>query len=605
MEKTTKIPLFRRCVIQNFPFIEEDFDALTDYGLLCKVVEYLNKVIEQTNTTTTQVEELSVAFNNLKDYVDHYFDNLDVQEEINNKLDEMAEQGVLSDIISQYLNSTAIFAYDTLANMKNAENLVNGSYARTLGYSTKNDGGGALYKIRNITNDDIIDESFIVEMNDSQNQLVAEYIKNGDIYVEQLGALGLADSTTKIQSLIDYSIANNITLSFGYNTFNISHLEFKTAELRFDRTTFNVLTSEEDVAILIENPKKGVSYNNFTVHCNGKTGIKVIGAKNIVLDRVIVEEAKTGFYLYSGYECTLSDSLMKNTEDIVDSIGIRVNTWDSNFINDVVQGYRTGVKTDNNAIGVYFDKVHIWSTNHTTILNSVGFDLAGGAELIQCEMDTCLIGVHMHDRQKLNMNNCRFYWNKNHFTDEILDGATPYLMYFDNKTNTDWVEMYNCFGYIPDTVTTLPFTNIAKADWQGLCNIKAHNRDLWVGGWDSSTHSSYLPQGRTGTVDTSDGSTDLDTPTVNKVLYSNDSFNLEFEAQIKADATGGQITIGTIDKTFAMPLAYKSVCTYGNQWDAAAEGLAYLYINTSGEVITKVLNAMKGKYLKINLNYSK
>ena len=44
--KESKIPKFRRCVLQNFPFIEEDFDALTDYGLLCKVVEYLNKVIE-------------------------------------------------------------------------------------------------------------------------------------------------------------------------------------------------------------------------------------------------------------------------------------------------------------------------------------------------------------------------------------------------------------------------------------------------------------------------------------------------------------------------------------------------------------------------------
>ena len=99
MENNTKIPLFRRCVIQNFPFIEEDFDALTDYGLISKIVEYLNNVINQTNATTDQVEELTTAFNTLKDYVDHYFDNLDVQEEINNKLDDMAEDGTLSEIL--------------------------------------------------------------------------------------------------------------------------------------------------------------------------------------------------------------------------------------------------------------------------------------------------------------------------------------------------------------------------------------------------------------------------------------------------------------------------------------------------------------------------
>ena len=108
MEKTTKIPLFRRCVIQNFPFIEEDFDALTDYDLLCKVVEYLNKVIKQTNINSEKVKTLTK-------YVEHYFDNLDVQEEINNKLDEMAEDGTLAEIMAVYLGkmplSTLNFRY--------------------------------------------------------------------------------------------------------------------------------------------------------------------------------------------------------------------------------------------------------------------------------------------------------------------------------------------------------------------------------------------------------------------------------------------------------------------------------------------------------------
>lgn len=143
----TKIPLFRRFVLQNFPFIEQDFDALTDYQLICKVVEYLNKVIEVTNETTGQVELLTTAFTQLKDYVDHYFDNLDVQEEINNKLDEMAEDGTLQEIITAYIQANVAWTFDTVADMKSATNLVNGSYARTLGYHAINDGGGALYKI--------------------------------------------------------------------------------------------------------------------------------------------------------------------------------------------------------------------------------------------------------------------------------------------------------------------------------------------------------------------------------------------------------------------------------------------------------------------------
>lgn len=96
----TKIPKFRRCIIQDFPFIENTFDALTDYQLLCKVVEYLNKVIAQQNTVTEQTVQLTNAFDELTSYVEHYFDNLDVQEEVNNKLDEMVEDGTFRELLA-------------------------------------------------------------------------------------------------------------------------------------------------------------------------------------------------------------------------------------------------------------------------------------------------------------------------------------------------------------------------------------------------------------------------------------------------------------------------------------------------------------------------
>lgn len=99
----TRIPKFRRFVIQNFPFIEEDFDALTDYGLISKIVEYLNTVIESQNGLIEDMSELQTAYNTLHDYVEHYFDNLDVQEEINNKLDDMASDGTLTTLIGNYV----------------------------------------------------------------------------------------------------------------------------------------------------------------------------------------------------------------------------------------------------------------------------------------------------------------------------------------------------------------------------------------------------------------------------------------------------------------------------------------------------------------------
>lgn len=90
MNPYNRLSPFKWFVIQNFPFIEEDFDAITEYQLLCKVIEYLNKNIDKTNELGIKVEELN-----------NWFINLDVQDEIDNKLNEMADSGELAEIINE------------------------------------------------------------------------------------------------------------------------------------------------------------------------------------------------------------------------------------------------------------------------------------------------------------------------------------------------------------------------------------------------------------------------------------------------------------------------------------------------------------------------
>ena len=235
----TKIPYFRRVVLQNFPFIEEDFDALTDYGLLCKVVEYLNKIIEQQNLVNDNTNELYQAYITLKNYVDNYFNNLDVQEEINNKLDEMAQDGTLDQIIEQYLNSSAIWGFDTVADMKNATNLINGSYARTLGYHSKNDGGSSLYKIRSILNTDIVNECNIISLNN--NNLIAELIVNDYLNIKQFGSYGngINDDTTSIQNAIN--LYKKVFIPKG--TYLISNLIIKNKVEIFGESENTILKS--------------------------------------------------------------------------------------------------------------------------------------------------------------------------------------------------------------------------------------------------------------------------------------------------------------------------------------------------------------------------
>ena len=111
---------FRLFVKSNFPFIESTYEALDNYGLYCKVVEYLNQVIDEQNKVNADM----VTFT---DFVTGYFENLDVQEEINNKLDEMATDGTLDALMKKYLDSIVM---PELAQMQNEiESVASGSPA--------------------------------------------------------------------------------------------------------------------------------------------------------------------------------------------------------------------------------------------------------------------------------------------------------------------------------------------------------------------------------------------------------------------------------------------------------------------------------------------
>lgn len=77
-------------------------DSLSYYELLCKVVDYLNKTMEDVETLHGDVSNLHTAYEELQSYVNNYFSTLDVQEEINNKLDQMANDGTLNILLQMH-----------------------------------------------------------------------------------------------------------------------------------------------------------------------------------------------------------------------------------------------------------------------------------------------------------------------------------------------------------------------------------------------------------------------------------------------------------------------------------------------------------------------
>lgn len=71
-------------------------DSLSYYELLCKVVAKLNEVVDNEN-------QLNEAFQQLKNWVENYFDSHDFQQMVNDKLDSMVEDGTLGSLINDKL----------------------------------------------------------------------------------------------------------------------------------------------------------------------------------------------------------------------------------------------------------------------------------------------------------------------------------------------------------------------------------------------------------------------------------------------------------------------------------------------------------------------
>lgn len=171
--------------------LTEAFNTFTE-----NVTNEVNDFEDRVNAT---VEEYIEKFTELHDYVHDYFDNLDVQEEINNKLDQMLEDGILQEIVEAYVQPNITWTYDTIEDMQASPSLVNGCYAKTYGYYSLDDGGGAEYRIV----DTEPSGGFYVELNNGNYaQLV---IKNKTIYTKQTGAKGdgTTDDTSYIQAIFD------------------------------------------------------------------------------------------------------------------------------------------------------------------------------------------------------------------------------------------------------------------------------------------------------------------------------------------------------------------------------------------------------------------
>lgn len=100
-EKRTFVRPFRAWFQKTLPAVYDD--SLSYVEMLSKVVDALNSVISTTNGIVNDFNELINYYEQLYEWVKNYFENLDIQEEINKKLDEMAQDGTFEKLFGSFV----------------------------------------------------------------------------------------------------------------------------------------------------------------------------------------------------------------------------------------------------------------------------------------------------------------------------------------------------------------------------------------------------------------------------------------------------------------------------------------------------------------------
>lgn len=225
-------------------------DSLSYYELLCKVVDYLNKTMENVN-------KLSENFDELQKYVNDYFKNLNVQQEINNKLDEMAKDGTLQLIIESFLKVNTPIIYNTINELISSPLLQNGLNALMLGKNTLNDTSPFLIKV--ITKDNTLLDN--INYFDLTDTFMYQLIRRKDLYfnVKDYGCAcdGVTDDTAKLQYIA------NIVNVYGIPYFIGSILISDTITLNGDFELRGVSTEKS----VIKNTS-----NNFALYYQSSSG---------------------------------------------------------------------------------------------------------------------------------------------------------------------------------------------------------------------------------------------------------------------------------------------------------------------------------------------
>ena len=304
-----------------------------------------NKVLEQWKAMQKNFDSLQDAFNDLKSYVQDYFKNLDVQDEINKKLDQMSKDGTLN-ILLQMHARTVLPSNDISGNTdtKNIQKMIN-----EFGYVELFSGIYYINKPIKLKSGNTIigsgNENTIIECssdfctlleNSSADKLILKNFRVNDTTGEHIG-LDFIGTTTEPYTGMRYSFIENIHL-FGFNTCVRIRGAWCT---KFNHCRFE----SNNICINQSGTCNNIEYTEcqFYGEENVSTGIRITGdggSENygIYFNNCDFEKHKYGFNLYACVGVYINNLYVEKIDTVINadnSINLVLNGGTLNSVNRV------------------------------------------------------------------------------------------------------------------------------------------------------------------------------------------------------------------------------------------------------------------------------
>lgn len=360
------LPPFKRLIMTLGELPTSYLESMTYAELLMWFCNFLQeKVLPTINNNADALQEVIT-----------YLKNLDLQDEVNNKLDEMVEDGTFESILLNYTKTNRLYnTYEELIEDKNA--LVNDEKIKTLGYYEINDQGGCEYLVTNQE-----PETFNIDL---ENGLyLIPIIKNNSINIRQLGAKETQATDTK--ALQTFALSNIKTLIISDGSYKLNDIvDFTNKEL-----------------IGIGKPKISINgittSREHTIHIGGSCNIK-----NIEFDLDIGSTNILG--LYNAYNCIIENCKFKvNNVSCNGYVDVYTNNQNIRFENCDFTCSSLNNDETNHGGGLWVREMTAGQTTNDIYFNNCLFYHRSSDETVACWKANGTL-------KNVQLNNCKFEAN--------------------------------------------------------------------------------------------------------------------------------------------------------------------------------------------------